>query len=130
MTKAITTHVPTRWAVLALVGESILRSRLALIELVTRRKYKFEELLQSAPTAVALKPCRDNDWWDKVTAAMELLRPFADAIAQLEADRPYLSQMATVWSSLKDVSKKCGGSWGMDMNYNCSLMMNDDDIEI
>ena len=38
--------------------------------------------------------------WIQVVGIIELMKPFTEFITQLEANRPYLSQMCTIWASL------------------------------
>ena len=41
-----------------------------------------------------------GDWWKKLDNIIKLMQPISDAIHQLEADRPLLSQILGVWNSL------------------------------
>jgi hypothetical protein len=40
------------------------------------------------------------DWWRKLANIIQLLKPVSDTIHQLEADKPRLSQVLTVWDTL------------------------------
>jgi hypothetical protein len=40
-------------------------------------------------------------WWDNLQCVINLLQPVSDAIHQLEADRPLLSQVLGVWNKLR-----------------------------
>jgi len=42
--------------------------------------------------------CKGPAWWRKAAAVLELLQPFCDAIHQLEADKPLLSQVKHAWA--------------------------------
>ena len=41
-------------------------------------------------------------WWEKLQSVITLMRPFSDAIHQIEADKPLLSQMLPIWKSLRE----------------------------
>lgn len=94
--KAVATHSATRFASVYLVAESCLRTQEALQLMV----------IDSAWPEVSKKTTRGKEfeeavarpsYWEELSAVAKLLRPFSDAIHQLESDRPLLSQAVPTW---------------------------------
>jgi hypothetical protein len=98
--KQITINVPTRFATNFLVLRSVSDSSQALVQAVSSEAWsapggpganrdgngsKVRDILESTSPEGAF-------FWENVEHLIELLKPFSDAIHQLEADRPMLSQ--------------------------------------
>ena len=56
----------------------------------------------------------NRDIWTVATAVCKLLEPIAEAIHNIEADRPYLSQCLPLWKALREQLTKRMSGPGMD----------------
>jgi hypothetical protein len=91
--KQIVVNVPTRFATNFLVLQSVHDSKQAIIQAVSTEAWAALGGKAQAVKDIAEHQLPDASFfWENVVMLLELLRPFADAIHQLEADRPMLGQ--------------------------------------
>lgn len=86
----ICVNVPTRWATNFFVLDSILNSCTALQLAVSSEEWG--HLSAGSQSGDVRKHLMDAKFWKEVAMLVELLRPFSDAIHQLEGDKPHLSE--------------------------------------
>jgi len=104
----VATHCPTRFAILHMICKDLLRSEQALVQLVSSRDWaKASKDCTNADVFVAaatLVPARGRApafrFFSEAALLVVLVQPIADAIHQLEADKPLLSQMRPIWARL------------------------------
>lgn len=111
--RSIEVHAPTRWASNFKVVKSVQNSKQALQTAVRSQAWSGAFSGDAATTAQLIKDVVENTWkasrnaqqpfyfWEKVELFIELMQPFSDAIHQLEADLPFLSQAWPVLHELQ-----------------------------
>ena len=98
--KSIATNNPTRFSAKYLIVYSVLDSKQALklvcdsdeweglVSNSNNAQQMYDDVRQSGPDS--------RQFWGRAQQVQELLAPISDAIHQLEADQPYLSQVISV----------------------------------
>jgi hypothetical protein len=95
--KAIAVNMPTRWAVQFHVAETVHASKIAFIAAtITPAR---EMLGGKADEARKIVSGECGPFWQELETLLSLLRPFEQAIHQLEGDRPHLADchIALLW---------------------------------
>jgi hypothetical protein len=106
--KGIRTHCPTRFAILHMICCDIVASEEAIRRMVAARNW---DRVASSSThkddfyaAATHVPARGRApafyFFDEVEALITVVQPICDAIHQIEADKPLLSQMLPIWKQL------------------------------
>jgi hypothetical protein len=110
--RAIEVHAPTRWASNFKVVKSVRRTREALQQPVWTEQWNTAFKGEAETTAslmsnavqntykMSLKAAEPLYFWEKVNLFLELIIPVADAIHQVEADLPLMSQ---AWPMLQQL---------------------------
>jgi hypothetical protein len=86
--KAVAVNAPTRWASHFLVMQSVKDSKISFLSAVASAAWtclggKAEEVRDTV---------MEGTFWEEMDMLLELLKPFSQAIHQLEGDRPHLSE--------------------------------------
>ncbi|KAG2434867.1 hypothetical protein HXX76_007750 [Chlamydomonas incerta] len=100
-TFAIDVHSPSRFAGIFFVLESVLRNRPAIRSMVMSEAWDEKVADNAKAKAVFADVAREN-WSNKCQSVSRLIKPVCDAIHQVEADRPLLSQVLPVWNAIID----------------------------
>lgn len=101
--KAIISNAPTRWGAQVHVLRSIVASKDA-IQLACSDSQAWTAASGSAQHAKQMHKAAVGfriSFWDDADAVLALANPILDAISQVEADQPLLSQMRPVWRKLE-----------------------------
>jgi hypothetical protein len=111
--RSIDVPAPTRWCSNFMVAKSVLASKQALQTTVRTQACSESFSGESLTTAQLITEMVENTrktsrnspqpfyFWEKVTLFVELFQPFSDAIHQVEADLPFLSQAWLMLNSLQ-----------------------------
>jgi hAT family C-terminal dimerisation region len=98
--RAISTHAPTRFATMYLVVRDLHQNQQAIMSMCND-----DEWTAAAKASTNSDVFTDNankaDFWQQLKLVKELLEPISDAIHQLEADLPLLSQVFDTWKRLR-----------------------------
>jgi hypothetical protein len=98
--KQFSVNVPTRWATSFFVLKDLVASEQSLKLAVCTPEWgqlgmgNYSDTFRTATL--------DEDTWECMKRLLELLKPFSDAIHQLEADKPMLSQCHLVIQQLRE----------------------------
>jgi hypothetical protein len=97
--KQFSVNVPTRWATNFFVLRDLVASEQSLKLAVCTPEWG--QLGMGNYSDTFRTAALDDDTWDCMKRLLELLKPFSDAIHQLEADKPMLSQCHLVIQKLR-----------------------------
>ena len=99
--KAVATHCLTRFAMLHITAKDLLDSKEALKLTVIDENWAWasENCKDGKEFCNTVSGSRSN-FWTSLEAIVTLVQPLSDALHQLEADKPMLSQVWKVWKSL------------------------------
>ena len=105
-TLAVDVNVPTRFATLYFVLASILKSERAIKAMLLDEKW--DETKKHSVNSAVFDQCR-GDFWSKALKVKQLIEPICDAIHQVEADRPLLSQLLRIYNTLIEHARAWAG---------------------
>eukprot|EP00798_Chlamydomonas_sp_ICE-L_P012776 gene12776-16033_t len=116
--RGFSAHVPTRFAIMLFVMSDLHVSRDSIKaacitdewSTVSKHATHADDFYQAATGVLNRqgnggnggrgRPADRLNFWEEVALAIKLLQPISDAIHQLEADRPMLSQMMPIWTAM------------------------------
>jgi hypothetical protein len=98
--KGVRVNVPTRWAINHFVASDLVASEQALVLTVSTAEWG--RLGKDTYAATFRANVLVQEFWSDMKCMLDPLRPFSDAIHQLEEDKPMLSQCHLVIEQLKD----------------------------
>jgi len=110
----IKANCPTRFSIQHLICADVLKCEQALMYAVASSRWveacktstkgkEFEEIVRRPLSSQIGEGC---NFWEDLRLAIEVGQPIADAIHQLEADEPLLSQLLPVWSGIASSADK------------------------
>lgn len=106
--KQIVTNVPTRWASNHFVMMSLIASQHALVAAVQLEAWANlpKKNDDDNKATVVRNIISSTEFWERMSMLTRLLQPFADAIHQVEADRPLLAHCHVVLLELQSHVQK------------------------
>lgn len=98
-TISIPAHCPTRFGIVMMICKALKDSKEAIRNLLERDDWDdlAGDSLNARSMAASLGT---SDFWKKLEWMIQLNEPVREAIHQLEADKPHLSQVWMVWRKL------------------------------
>ncbi|KAJ9522027.1 hypothetical protein QJQ45_005081 [Haematococcus lacustris] len=96
--RGVSAHIDTRFAILFTICKDIRRSKDALRNM--RESGNWAKVSAGSANHACFDVVLDIEWWKRLDAVISLMQPIFNAIQQLEANRPLLSQVMKVWDDL------------------------------